>query len=110
LDDLQLVEEIGVAATVEKDPVVALLDSLPLANHALLAGCLMVDDPDGWELIYEVKDRVHGTAMASLILHSEQDASAPTLSQSCISDQSCVLTRLTSSMRRGASIRRTINS
>ena len=47
-------------------PVVALLDGLPMQNHALLAGRLIVDDPDGWAAGYEAKDRVHGTAMASL--------------------------------------------
>jgi hypothetical protein len=30
-----------------RPPVVALLDGLPLANHTLLAGRLLVDDPDG---------------------------------------------------------------
>lgn len=60
-----------------KLPVVALLDGLPLANHALLAGRLVVDDPDGWEGNYEAKDRVHGTAMASLILHGGDLANAP---------------------------------
>ncbi|MDQ7249627.1 S8 family peptidase [Dongia sedimenti] len=54
-------------------PVVALLDGLPMANHALLAGRLSIDDPDGWSADYEAKDRVHGTAMASLILHGELD-------------------------------------
>lgn len=54
-------------------PVVALLDGIPLQNHALLAGRLIVDDPDGWEAGYEAKDRVHGTAMASLILYGELD-------------------------------------
>jgi len=63
-----------VAAGSEGPPVVALLDGLPLANHALLAGRLEVDDPDGWAATYEAKDRVHGTAMASLILHGELEA------------------------------------
>lgn len=54
-------------------PIVALLDGYPLANHALLAGRVLIDDPDGWAAGYEVKDRVHGTAMASLILHGELD-------------------------------------
>jgi hypothetical protein len=55
------------------EPVVALLDGLPMQNHALLAGRLIVDDPDGWAAGYEAKDRVHGTAMASLVLHGELD-------------------------------------
>lgn len=61
-----------------KPPVVALLDGLPLANHGLLANRLTIDDPDGWEATYEAKDRVHGTAMASLVVHGELDGpSAP---------------------------------
>ena len=60
----------------EGAPVVALLDGLPMQNHPLLAGRLIVDDPDGWEAGYEAKDRVHGTAMASLLLHGELDGSA----------------------------------
>jgi len=57
----------------EQAPIVALLDGLPLQNHAQLQGRLLVDDPDGWEGNYAAKDRVHGTAMASLILHGELD-------------------------------------
>jgi len=53
------------------EPVVALLDGLPLQNHALLANRLVIDDPDGWAATYSAQDRVHGTAMASLIIHGE---------------------------------------
>ncbi len=58
----------------DRAPVVALLDGLPLQNHPLLAGRLQIDDPDGWEGTYQAKDRIHGTAMASLILLGELDA------------------------------------
>lgn len=68
-----------IAGEVAGDPVVALLDGLPLQNHALLAGRMTVDDPDGWEATYEAKDRVHGTAMASLIIHGELDEGAKPL-------------------------------
>jgi hypothetical protein len=54
-------------------PVAAMLDGLPVQNHPLLAGRLTIDDPDGWEATYEAKDRVHGTAMASLIAFGELD-------------------------------------
>jgi hypothetical protein len=63
----------------DNPPVVALLDGFPLQNHMLLQGRLQVDDPDGWENGYEAKDRVHGTAMASLILHGELDGESQTL-------------------------------
>ena len=64
------------AGASDQPPVVALLDGLPLQNHAQLQGRLLVDDPDGWEGNYAAKDRVHGTAMASLILHGELDGGA----------------------------------
>jgi hypothetical protein len=56
-------------------PVVALLDGLPLENHQLLANRLIVDDPDEWADDYPANNRNHGTAMASLILNGELDAS-----------------------------------
>ncbi|MHB8563834.1 MAG: S8 family peptidase, partial [Acidiferrobacteraceae bacterium] len=68
-----------IPGTSDGAPVVALLDGLPLSNHPLLADRLVVDDPDGWAGTYEATDRVHGTAMASLILYGELDG-APTAS------------------------------
>jgi hypothetical protein len=56
------------------DPLVALLDGLPLENHRRLAGRLVVDDPDEWAATYPVASRCHGTAMASLILHGDLGA------------------------------------
>lgn len=53
------------------DPVVALLDGLPLENHRLLADRLVIDDPDGWASDYPAIDRQHGTAMASLIVNGD---------------------------------------
>lgn len=57
------------------DPVVALLDGLPIENHRHLSGRLTVDDPDDFGTTYPLADRRHGTAMASLILHG--DLSSP---------------------------------
>lgn len=57
-----------------REPVVALLDGLPLQLHAKLAGRLTVDDPDGYESQYPATQRRHGTAMASLIVHGDLDA------------------------------------
>jgi len=53
------------------DPVCALLDGLPMENHPLLQGRIVVDDPDNWTPRYPVADRRHGTAMASLIVHGD---------------------------------------
>mgnify|MGYP006286301939 CR=1 FL=1 len=55
------------------EPVVALLDGYPLAGHRLLEKRLIVDDPDGYETAYQARERVHGTAMASLVCHGDLD-------------------------------------
>jgi len=52
----------------EAPPVVALLDGLPLQSHRALTGRLTVDDPDDLGADYEARFRLHGTAMASLII------------------------------------------
>ncbi len=52
-------------------PIIALLDGLPLANHELLQRRLIIDDPDNYSSTYAVSDRVHGTEMASLIVHGD---------------------------------------
>lgn len=62
-------------------PVVALLDGLPLENHAYLEGRLVVDDPDVWSKSYHAAARKHGTAMASLILHGDLGAGEAPLSR-----------------------------
>jgi hypothetical protein len=63
------------------EPVVALLDGLPLQNHRRLAGHLIIDDPDNFEADYPATDRRHGTAMASLILHGDLGAGEPALNR-----------------------------
>lgn len=60
--------------SIQGEPIVALLDGLPLENHARLSGHLIVDDPDDWAEHYPANERRHGTAMASLIIHDELDA------------------------------------
>lgn len=52
-------------------PVIAVLDGVPLANHRLLNGRLIVDDPDNLESSYNASERVHGTSMVSLIVHGD---------------------------------------
>jgi hypothetical protein len=63
------------------NPVVALFDGVPLANHRLLAGRLVVDDPDSWEADYAASERVHGSSMASLIVHGDLNQPQPPLSR-----------------------------
>jgi len=55
-------------------PHVALLDGLPLGNHVSLAGRLVIDDPNDVASRYTARQRRHGTAMASLIVHGPLDA------------------------------------
>lgn len=57
----------------QREPLVALFDGLPLTGHWLLNGRLIVDDPDGYESAYQARERIHGTAMASLICHGDLD-------------------------------------
>lgn len=53
------------------DPFVAVFDGLPLENHELLRGRLIVDDPDGFASKYIAGSRIHGTAVASTICHGD---------------------------------------
>jgi Subtilase family len=55
-------------------PRVALLDGVPLANHVLLRDRIVVDDPDGREATTPAARRVHGTSMASLVIHGDLGA------------------------------------
>src|SRR5207302_2200555 len=61
-------------------PLVALLDGFPVANHQLLAGNVEIDDPDDLEARYVTNSsRLHGTSMASLIIHGDTNVASPPL-------------------------------
>jgi len=60
-------------------PIVALFDGVPLAGHQLLKDRLIIDDPDGFEAEAPAQHRMHGTSMASLIVHGELEAGEPPL-------------------------------
>lgn len=62
-------------------PRIALLDGVPLARHALLHDRLLIDDPDDHESLTPVARRLHGTGMASLVLHGDLDAPARALNR-----------------------------
>lgn len=62
-------------------PVAALLDGVPLQAHVLLADRMLLDDPDNLQGRAMVSRRVHGTAMASLILHGDRNDGGPALSR-----------------------------
>lgn len=53
------------------EPEAAIFDGLPINNHQMLSNRVIIDDPDDFSDGYVVKDRVHGTAMSSLIIHGD---------------------------------------
>jgi len=59
------------------DPLVALLDGYPLQNHSLLANRLLIDDPDNYGQNYLATTRIHGTSMASIIIHGDLQQNNP---------------------------------
>jgi len=62
------------------DARVAVLDGLPLAGHASLRGRIIVDDPEGWEATIPAARRIHGTGMASVVIHGDLNGSDTPLS------------------------------
>ena len=72
-DDDAETEPVGVPpdAPVAGEARVALLDGLPIAGHALLRHRLVIDDPDGWDATIPAARRLHGTGMASVVLHGD---------------------------------------
>ena len=74
------VTKIG-AARIEGQPIAALIDGMPMQAHTLLDGRLRLDDPDDVQSRATVSRRVHGTAMASLILHGDRNENGPQLSR-----------------------------
>lgn len=57
------------------DPVVAVIDGMPVQNHPLLQGRIIIDDPDEYANGYESKYRIHGTAMTSLVVYGDLNRS-----------------------------------
>jgi Subtilase family len=62
-------------------PILALFDGVPVAAHVLLSDHVVVDDQFGLEPQAPVADRVHGTAMASLIIHGDRNRDEAPLSR-----------------------------
>lgn len=63
----------------EGPPIVAILDGVPLQNHVLLSNRIVLDDPNGLQAHVPANDRVHGTCMASIVLHGDLSANSPTI-------------------------------
>lgn len=70
-DGFQYSKEFQAPEDIIDDPIVALFDGLPQEHHPLLEGLLSVDDPDEFEAAYRMRDRQHGTSMASLIARGD---------------------------------------
>jgi hypothetical protein len=66
-DSLNYEQDVTFPESIEEQPIIALFDGLPQENHPLLGEFLTIDDPDGYTVAYPVKDRQHGTSMASII-------------------------------------------
>lgn len=78
------VEELGGSGEVEQpaslgEPILAILDGVPIARHPLLAAHLQVDDMFELERDTTVDERKHGSAMASLIIHGDRNRPEPSL-------------------------------
>jgi len=61
------------------EPILALLDGVPVANHRLLTDHVRIDDCFDLVPGALVAQRTHGTAMASLIVHGDRNRSEPPL-------------------------------
>lgn len=59
---------------------IAILDGVPIENHVALAGRIVVDDADNLASRYEASERVHGTAVASVVIHGDLNAPQAPLS------------------------------
>jgi hypothetical protein len=63
------------------EPIAALLDGMPLQAHTLLDRRILLDDPDNLQSRALVAQRIHGTAMASLIIHGDLNEKGPPLAR-----------------------------
>lgn len=79
-------------------PVAALFDAMPVQNHALLAGRLVLDDPDDFDAMSVVAERKHGTEMASLILHGDRSLGEEPLSRPIFISGRCFTLRAGATM------------
>jgi len=74
--DVQEAEASGAGIDVVEplgEPILALLDGVPIARHRLLSRHLVVGDVFALEASAQVESRFHGTAMASLVIHGDRN-------------------------------------
>lgn len=53
------------------DAVIAVFDGMPMQNHRLIRGRVIIDDPDDYASGYESKYRIHGTSMVSFAIYGD---------------------------------------
>jgi hypothetical protein len=80
VSSLEVSEDAGASGGVAqrsalREPILGLLDGVPVAAHPLLAAHLVVDDQFDLVTDAPVAERFHGTAMASLIVHGDRNQS-----------------------------------
>ena len=68
----------------EADPIIAVLDGYPLVAHKLIKDRIIIDDPDDFASDCPPKERIHGTSMASLILHGDLTCNSDTISRKIV--------------------------
>ncbi|WP_448954787.1 S8 family peptidase [Labrys neptuniae] len=59
----------------DERPIAAIFDAVPLQSHSWIANWLNVSDPHDLETL-AVGPRVHGTAMASIVVHGDRNAAS----------------------------------
>lgn len=64
----------------DREPIAGLFDAVPLLQHAHLRGRLQFDDPASLDA-RSIGLRVHGTAMASLVIHGDLSEPEPPISR-----------------------------
>lgn len=77
LEEEDISNKIG-AEPSSRMPILGILDGLPLENHEVLRNRVIIDDPDGYGENYSANLRIHGTAMASIVVHGNLGVSIPT--------------------------------
>lgn len=73
VEELDIVEPRSNSEQFSDEPIVALLDGMPLIKHEAIRDALIIDDPDDFSSQYKASQQVHGTAMASLIIHGDYE-------------------------------------
>jgi hypothetical protein len=69
VEDRTALDTVRPGARIE-DPIAAIFDAVPVQAHPLLVDRLAIDDPANLEA-EAVGQRIHGTAMASIVLHGD---------------------------------------